>query len=191
MYVVYTVCISFNNFLHSWWRHHFWCYLIQQGSFWLRPLRITAGVALLALGLRPCGVATHQLIGQKLGGTSMPGAFLVVFLSWKWRRRQKFLWLVMNLCAFCYHLNRKLVLCWFQQDVCCSAQCFKGTFHSFLRDNDLFDEAGFYGAHHGLQAKRNHRMQKAFEVCPWNSPCHVVWFESRGCLFVPSYTAEN
>ena len=32
--------------------------------------------------------------------------------------------------------------------------------------NDLF-EAGFYGAHHGLHAKRNHRMQKAFEVCTW------------------------
>ena len=35
-------------------------------------------------------------------------------------------------------LKKKLVLCWFQQDVCCSAQCFICAFHSFLRYNDLF-----------------------------------------------------
>eukprot|EP00434_Breviolum_minutum_P000263 symbB.v1.2.000215.t1/scaffold21.1/size436794/34 len=74
--------------------------ILLSGSFWLRPLRITAGVALLALGLR-----------------GLPGG--IPFLEVK-------------------------------------------------------TEAGFYGAHHGLQAKRNHRMQKAFEVwlktfvpCPW------------------------
>ena len=62
MYVcssIYAVCIIFIfQRLSS---------LTQQGSFWLRPLRITAGVALLALGLRPCGVGgSHQLIGPKL-----------------------------------------------------------------------------------------------------------------------------
>ena len=60
--------------------------------------------------------------------------------------------------------------------------------------NDLF-EAGFYGAHHGLHAKRNHRMQKAFEVCTWIGGLEDGFFDSRGVAwgvpFVPSYTPEN
>ena len=46
-------------------------------------------------------------------------------------------------------------------------------FTAFCATMIFLDEAGFYGAHHGLQAKRNHRMQKAFEVCYWISPCHA------------------
>ena len=138
--VVYTVGIFFNDFLHSWWRHHFWCYLIQQGSFWLRPLRITAGVALLALGLRPCGVGgSHQLIGPKLGGhidaRGLPGG--IPFLEVK-TEAEIHKWLVMNLCAFCYQQKKSLFCVGFNKMFVVQLSVSFVLFTAFLRYNDLF-----------------------------------------------------
>lgn len=133
MYVcssIYAVCIIFIfQRLSS---------LTQQGSFWLRPLRITAGVALLALGLRPCGVGgSHQLIGPKLWAQRRQGpSWWYSFLGSEDGGRNSYdLWWT---CVYFVIIKKKLVLCWFQQDVCCSAQCFICAFHSFLRYNDLF-----------------------------------------------------